>query len=424
MIIQSFWSKPYFSNSTDPNSRFKGGWLHEKYFYFSMALSCLKFKEFYGEVNLYTDSKGESTINKILGIPYSNFINSFDNLENTNEKLWALPKLYTYSVQKKPFIHADTDVYIWDKFPNDLINSSLFCQNIEENFPIYSEALDEILTQFDWIPTELINSLYKHKKILAFNAGVVGGNDLEYFKKLHSRSKKFINKNEHYFDKIDVGIFNMIYEQQLGYAIADKKNIVPNPLFKNIDSNFTPLVNFPLASFHTKYIHAIGFAKKSIYACEQIEALLMYEFPDEYEKIKYNGEKNSLWKNYYEISERRKEFLFSIYKFTRTNSLGAIYSLKFQLNPTVKIIEDNDSSKIDYVSPQTLQREQLKLEDWDAILLYFQESISINELCLELLIDNEIASKYTEDSLTEKLLSFVFDKCLLHEILLPEFVNL
>ncbi|MBW4362002.1 DUF6734 family protein [Flavobacterium taihuense] len=421
MIIQSFWSKPFLSNSIDPNSRFKGGWLNEKYFYFSMALSCLKFKELYGEVNLYTDSKGEFIINKTLGIPYSNFINCFDNLETTNEKLWAFPKLYTYSAQKKPFIHADTDVYIWEKFPEELINSPLFCQNIEENFPIYSEALEEILTLFDWIPSELINSLYKHKKVLAFNAGIIGGTDLDFFKKLYSRSEKFINKNQHFFDKIDVGIFNMIYEQQLGYAIADKKDIKPKSLFNNIDSNFTPLVNFPLASFYTKYIHAIGFAKKSIYACEQIEALLMYEFPQEYEKVKFNGTTNFLWKDYYEISELRKRFLFSIFKYVRENTIDVVCNTKFQLNPTVKIFEDNNFSKIEYVSPQTLQKEQLNLEDWENILLYFQESISINELCLELLLDNDIAVKYTKESLTEKLLSFVFDKCLLHEILLPHF---
>jgi len=423
MIIQSFWSKPFLSDSKDPNSRFKGGWLNEKYFYFSMALSCLKFKEFYGEVNLYTDSKGKHILNKTLDIPYSNFINCFDKLENVNEKLWAFPKLHTYSIQDSPFIHADTDIFIWEKFPDKLINSPLFCQNIEENFPIYSEALDEILTLFDWIPAELINSLYKNKKILAFNAGIIGGTDLEFFKKLYSISKKFINKNEHFFDKIDVGIFNMIYEQQLGYAIAGKKDIQPKSLFNNIDSNFTPLVNFPLASFHTKYIHAIGFAKKSIYACEQIEALLMYEFPLEYEKIKYNGTKNLLWKDYYEISEERKGFLFSIYKYVRENPIALICDMKFQLNSTVKIMEDNDSNTINYISPQTLQREQLSLEDWDAILLYFQESISINELCLELLLDNDIATKFTKESLTEKLLSFVFDKCLLHEVLMPDFIN-
>lgn len=422
MIVQSFWSKPFLSDSNDPNSRFKGGWLNEKYFYFSMALSCLKFKEFYGEVKLYTDSKGEDILKNKLGIPYTNYINCFDSLNDINEKLWAFPKLQTYSTQEKPFIHADTDVFIWEKFPDDFISSPLFCQNIEENFPIYGDALNEILTLFKWIPTELINSLYKHKTVIAYNAGVIGGTDLDFFKELHSRSEKFINKNKHLFEKIDVGIFNMIYEQQLGFAIAEKMNIKPKSMFENVDSNFTTLVNFHLASFHSKYIHAIGFAKKSIYACEQIEALLMYEFPDEYERIKNNGIKNNLWGAYYEITPKRKDFLFLIFKYVRENSLEKICETKFRLNKTAKIIESDDLNKVEYISPQTLELEILKLEDWDNILLYFEESISVQELCAELLLDADIQAKYSKEALIDVLLSFVFDKCLLHEILLPEFI--
>lgn len=423
MIVQSFWSKPFLSDSIDPNSRFKGGWLNEKYFYFSMALSCLKFKEFYGEVNLYTDTDGETILKNKLGIPYTNYINCFDSLENVNEKLWAFPKLYTYSVQQGPFIHADTDVFIWEKLPDSLVSSPLFCQNIEENFPIYGDALNEILTLFEWVPTELINSLYKHKTVLAYNAGIIGGCNLEFFKNLYSRSEKFINKNKQLFDKIDVGIFNMIYEQQLGFAIAEKTGIKPKAMFQNVDSNFTTLVNFHLASFHSKYIHAIGFAKKSIYACEQIEALLMYEFPEEYERIKNSGIKNNLWASFYEISPKRKEFLFSIFNYVRTNSLEKICATKFKLNKTAKIIDCDTLNKVEYISPQTLGSEILELEDWDNILLYFEDPISVQELCTELLLDADIQDKYSKEGLTEVLLSFVFDKCLLHEIILPEFIS-
>lgn len=422
MIVQSFWSKPFLSDSIDPNSRFKGGWLNEKYFYFSMALSCLKFKEFYGEVNLYTDSKGEDLLKNKLGIPYSNYINCFDSFENINEKLWAFPKLHTYNLQSKPFIHADTDVFIWEKFQEEFISSPLFCQNIEENFPIYGDALNEILSLFEWVPTELINTLYKHKTVLAYNAGVIGGSDLDFFKKLYARSEKFINSNTSLFDTIDVGIFNMIYEQQLGYAIAEKMHIKPKAMFENVDSNFTTLVNFHLASFHSKYIHAIGFAKKSIYACEQIEALLMYEFPEDYERIKKNGIEHNLWGSYYEITPKRKDFLFLMFKYVRENSLEKVVDTKFKLNKTANIIENDSQNKVEYISPQSLQLETLELEDWDNILLYFEDAISIKELAAELLLDADIKAKYAPERLNDMLLSFVFDKCLLHEILLPDFI--
>ncbi|NMH28013.1 DUF6734 family protein [Flavobacterium silvaticum] len=420
MIIQSFWSKPFLNDSKDPNSRFKGGWLSEKYFYYSMTLSCLKFKQYYGHVKLYTDKAGEEILSGKLGIPYSEYDNRLNLLDEYPEKLWAFPKLYCYQLQTEPFIHADTDVFIWEKFPETLTGSALFCQNIEENFPIYGDALNEILAIFNWVPTELINTLYKYKGVKAFNAGIIGGTNLDYFKELYARSEKFIQRNLDKFEDIDVGIFNMIYEQQLGYAIAEKRNITPECLFDDVDANFTRLTNFHLAPFLYRYVHAIGMAKKSQHACEQIEALLMYEFPEEYQKVRANGEKHLLWKPGYEISERRKEFLFSMFRFVREKSDSDICKLRFHINPTVKITE-GEPIQVTFTSPQKSIEETIELNDWDNMLLYFEESMSIDELSRELMLDDDISSKYTPRQLQEKLMSFVFDKCLLHELLIPEF---
>ncbi len=420
MIVQSFWSKPFLKDSNHPNARFKGGWLHEKYFYYSTALSCLKFKEFYKEVDLYTDSNGEKILKTILNIPYSNYHNTLDPLNDYHENLWALPKLHTYSNQNTPFIHADTDVFIWEKFSDKIVNNPIFCQNIEDNYPIYGETLDHILQILDWIPTEIINSLYKHKRVVAFNAGVLGGTDLDFYKKLYRSAIKMIQENNHLFHKIDVGMLNMIYEQHLGHAIADKNNISIHPLFENIDPKFTQLTNFHLAGFHTKYVHAIGYAKKSVYACEQIEALLLYEFPEYYNRIKHNGLHNSLWKEQYEIKESRKNFLLTMFQWLRNNSISHIYNTKFSLNNSVKILDEGETITILFTKPQTNEIEKLELIDWDNILLYFQEPLSINELCNELMNDSDISKKYTKDKLLDKILSFVIDKCLIHEIFIPE----
>lgn len=420
MVIQSFWSKPFLKNSNHPNARFKGGWLHEKYFYYSIALSCLKFKEFYSDVTLYTDSNGNKTLNKILQVPYDNYEVTLDCLNSYNEQLWALPKLHTYSIQEKPFIHADTDVFIWKKFSNDLVKSPIFCQNIEENYPVYGETLDEILRILDWIPAEIINSLYSHKKTMAFNAGVLGGTNLSFYKTLYKKALKMITENQHLFNKMDVGMFNMIFEQLLGHAIADKNNIRMNTLFDHVDANFSQLTKFHLAGFHTNYVHAIGYAKKSLHACEQIEALLMFEYPEHYKRIKHNGIHNSLWENEYEISNKRKKFLFKIFTWLRSSSLEAIYDTKFNLKASVKFIEGNDGMTIFFENPQYQKTERLLLEDWDNLLLYFQESLSINDLCNELITDEDIKNKYTENKLKEKILSFVLDKCILHEIFIPE----
>lgn len=423
MIVQSFWSKPFLENSNHPNARFKGGWLDEKYFYYSIALSCLKFKEHYSEITLYTDQYGKKILGDILDLPYTEILTTLDTLNNYDANLWALPKLHTYSLQEKPFIHVDTDVFIWEKFPENKIQSPIFCQNIEDNYPVYQETLDAILTLFEYVPTEIINSLYKNKRILAFNAGVIGGTDLNFYKELYERAQEMIQSNTHLFPKIDVGMFNMVFEQLLGYAIADRKHIEINPLLDNVEPNFSKLTNFHLAGFKTNYLHAIGYAKRSPHACEQIEALLQYEYPEEYQKITERGLKNGLWENRFEISSRRRKFLFTVYDYFRNNSATDLYNTKFKLNPTVKFSEQEGKSLLEFMSPQMHQIEILELEDWDNLVFYFEEALSTNELCNQLLADEDIKKTYTESQLQEKVLSFILDKCVLQEILIPAIFN-
>ena len=59
--------------------------------------------------------------------------------------LWALAKLHTYGQQSEPFLHADGDVYIWEPFDKEFLESGIFAQNIEydhaaDDYGIYKET--------------------------------------------------------------------------------------------------------------------------------------------------------------------------------------------------------------------------------------------------------------------------------------------
>lgn len=105
-IIQSLWSKP---------SLITGGWSEKTFYYMSWALSCLKLKEFYNSVELFTDKKGKEFLIDRLQLPYDKVNIVLDDLNEFNSRLWALGKIYTYSIQHEPFIHVDGDVYIYGK---------------------------------------------------------------------------------------------------------------------------------------------------------------------------------------------------------------------------------------------------------------------------------------------------------------------
>ncbi|MCH2034698.1 MAG: hypothetical protein MK202_14395 [Tenacibaculum sp.] len=417
-IIQSFWSKPSMNQSDDPNSRYKGGWLKQKYSFFSQTLSCLSFKQFYPEVELFTDTQGKDLLIDQLKLPYTKVHVTLDEINSYNPKLWALGKVITYAQQKEPFLHADTDVYIWQKLEPELTSSELFTQNLEVNFPAYQDAFNEILKTFDWIPTELINSLYQNQNIQAFNAGIIGGNNYSFFQLLKDKVFDFIHKNEHLLHTIDIGIFNTIFEQQLGYAIAQKKNIPISYYLDNVDSDFSQVINFHTVPFSSSYVHCIGYAKKSIFACEQLEARLKYHYPEYYNEL-VNNLNITFPEDEFDcdFSEERMNNLFKIYDWLSTVSINDIFETKFCLSKNVEIINEGDNNFLSYSLPQNgiLQKEEIK--DWLAILLYFETPTTIKELHTELCQDEDFLKDMNSEELKLKLVSFVMDKYMLLEIL-------
>jgi hypothetical protein len=122
--IQSFWS----CNQTNLLST-NAGWLAPEYNLMGWTLSCLQLKQYFNEVVLYTDSIAARMLIDYLKLPYNEVICTMDALNHYNPELWALPKIYTYSVQQQPFLHVDGDVFIWERFDNDLLQAGFHIVN-------------------------------------------------------------------------------------------------------------------------------------------------------------------------------------------------------------------------------------------------------------------------------------------------------
>jgi hypothetical protein len=420
-IIQSFWSKPFFKENDDLNARFKGGWLNANFFFYSSLLSCLKFKQHYGEVSMYTDDLGKELLVNKLEIPYSNVHLSLNELDKYPAELWALGKLLSYSLQDKPFLHADTDVFIWEKFHDDFINTDLFAQNIELNFPKYNEVLEVIIQKFDAISENYFPIYANTKDIYAYNAGIIGGNNMVFFKTLKNKVFEIIDANLDKLHLIDVGIFNMVYEQMLGFEIANESKLEIKFLRSNMNQAFTNVMKFHVVPIKETYIHTVGYAKKSLEMCEQLKYRLKYEFPVEYEKLNRNLIKHNLCSQE-DIADdaERFEFLSKILSWTENTSWGTILDTKFVLSKNTRINEvSEDETEIYFFSPQKKEEDKLKIEDWDFLLYYFEKPMNINTIVTELSEDREFMQSITRIELEEKIFSFVMDRCIYHQILLP-----
>lgn len=89
------------------------GWAAPEYHLMSWALSCLQLKKIYNQVDLYCNDEAANLLVDELNLPYNNIQRSHNTLHIIDERLWALPKIYTYSLQNEPFLHVDGDVFLF-----------------------------------------------------------------------------------------------------------------------------------------------------------------------------------------------------------------------------------------------------------------------------------------------------------------------
>jgi hypothetical protein len=149
----------------------------------------------------------------------------------------------------------------------------------------YPHALIEINQHFTYIPKNLLKEYYEHKDVYGSNAGLLGGNDLAFFKSYCQLAFKFIDENKHHLDKVNVGGLNFIFEQYLFSQLAAGANIpisyyqrmVDDPVFKD----YIKFEDQP----HIQMVHPVGNFKKHPHVCEHLAKKLRNDYPEYYYRV-------------------------------------------------------------------------------------------------------------------------------------------
>ena len=170
-IVQTFWTA-----GQDP-LKHAFGWLHPEYNLMSWALSCLSLREHYDEVALYTDSEGKRILIDELHLPYTEVNVVFDDFLCLPQH-WALAKIKTYSLQTKPFLHVDGDVYVSQPFSEEILTAPLVAQNREIGTIYYRRMMERILSHPTIVISDNIKKRLDEESIASYNMGMFGGSDI------------------------------------------------------------------------------------------------------------------------------------------------------------------------------------------------------------------------------------------------------
>ncbi|RFM26749.1 DUF6734 family protein [Deminuibacter soli] len=281
-IVQTFWS------SGKDWKTYNFGWDSPKFHLMGWALSCLKLKEFYPDVHLYTDTAGAELLINRLNLPYTAVHISHDDLNHAFSTHWAISKIKTYALQEKPFLHVDADVFIFDKFADKLEKAGLVMQNFEMGTAVYRKLTDTVYSNLCSVPAYLDTDLCKNA-IPSCNAGIFGGHDLDFIREYTNVATNFFEDNVAAFPNDIADGFNIICEQILFHSLCSNRNKQITYLFDKQyqDDGYVmhEFADFALTPTKLKYLHLIGKHKRTKDIVELMARTLLKEYPAYFYKI-------------------------------------------------------------------------------------------------------------------------------------------
>ena len=119
--VWSFWSRPF-------HTYYGRIWCKPLHHLLAWGLSVDAARRHYPETVLITDRAGKQLLVDQLGLHFTQVSTELERLDGVDPGWWALGKLVAYSLQDRPFVHLDSDVFLWKPLPGHLSASPVFTQ--------------------------------------------------------------------------------------------------------------------------------------------------------------------------------------------------------------------------------------------------------------------------------------------------------
>lgn len=188
--VWSLWSAP-LTGGTHP------GWLTPLHHLLGWILSFHLARAHAAETRLVTDAAGAALLVDGLGLPFDHVSTELDALAGWDPEWWAIAKLHACAAQDAPFLHLDSDVFLWKPLPPSLLAAPVFAEHPEESDLGAScyrpEAVEHALRQAGgWMPEEFMAWMPHGGRLVAPNCGILGGTDTAFLRYFAHTALRFI----------------------------------------------------------------------------------------------------------------------------------------------------------------------------------------------------------------------------------------
>jgi Family of unknown function (DUF6734) len=285
--VWSFWSKPW-------RARTGGTWRTERHHLLGWILSFEAARKHYPDTELITDDEGARLLIDRLGLAFSRVSTSLNRLAAHDPRRWMLGKLYAYREQSEPFVHLDTDVFLWKKLPEYIENAPVFAQNAEP-FDTFRSTYDpdkirRALTQQTqgWIPREWEWALSFGSVQCAACCGVLGGRHVGFIRYYADQAIRLIEdpRNHAGWSLLHVHEHNNALEQYHLVACAEFHRHRPESPYRDVELRylFDPWMNVlnPNVAARIGFSHLWSGVKQDERISDRLERRVKHDYPAHY----------------------------------------------------------------------------------------------------------------------------------------------
>jgi hypothetical protein len=286
--VWSFWSKPF-------EAQRRLHWPSERHYLFAWVLSVETARRHYPDTWLITDDAGARLLVDRLGLRFARVSTDLNALAHHDPEWWALGKVYAYRMQTEPFIHIDSDVFLWKPLPGRLECADVFAQNPEPlaSFTHYQpERLEQAIgrARNGWLPEEW-RWYARARERRGECCGIFGGNRIDFINRFATASLRLLEEpaNHHALEPLhDKHILMVVIEQYLLSAFVEyHKAATALPAGSvRIEYLFDTVAGLwnPDSTVRAGFTHLIADTKQNPLFAHRLESRVRRDYPQQYQQ--------------------------------------------------------------------------------------------------------------------------------------------
>ena len=284
--VWSFWSRPFEVHKHHI-------WSNRLRHLLSWGLSVNTARRHYPETVLITDGPGKTLLVDDLGLPFSEVSTELERLNDVHPDWWALGKLVAYSMQDRPFVHIDSDVFLWKALPEGLTHAPVFAQCPEYSHPngsgggpheiesAFAESGLPLPVEWEWARSH-DGPFFKEE-----NCGILGGTNTDFLRYYARTAIDLVTGAQYagaWLRLPGKQMYNMLLEQFFLSACIDFHRFHPSSAYRNVGvrhlfSSWDEAGN-PNQAARLGFTHLLSGVKSSDVVGRRIEQRVQRDYPD------------------------------------------------------------------------------------------------------------------------------------------------